>query len=184
MADTKISGLSELTAVAPDDWLVAVDVSGTAATMKATVENVQTDWHVGARVYNSANISIPNATSTALTYDTERFDTDAIHSTVANTSRLTCKTAGKYLIWFVGYFVNDANGSIRLGYIQLNGATTLAQERKAPNAINSATFCVSCVYDLAVNDYVEFFAWQDAGGAINFLAAANQSPEFGIQRIG
>ena len=50
----------------------------------------------GARVYNTGNLTITNATETALTYNSEHFDTDTIHDTGSNTSRLTCKTAGKY----------------------------------------------------------------------------------------
>ena len=51
---------------------------------------------IGARVYNNANISIPDSTVTALTFNSERWDTDSIHSTVSNTSRLTAQTASKY----------------------------------------------------------------------------------------
>ena len=63
---------------------------------------------VGARVHNSANISVSDSTWTSMTFDSERYDTDSIHSTASNTSRLTCVTAGKYLIiatlFLVAYF--------------------------------------------------------------------------------
>jgi hypothetical protein len=42
-----------------------------------------------ALVYNSANTSIPNTTMTALPFDSEDHDTDSIHDTVINNSRLT-----------------------------------------------------------------------------------------------
>lgn len=50
------------------------------------------------RVYNNANISIPNATYTALQFNSEDFDTDNMHDNTTNNTRLTCKTAGIYLI--------------------------------------------------------------------------------------
>ena len=52
---------------------------------------------IGARVYNDANISIPDNTETAVTFNTEEWDTDTIHDPSTNPERLTAKTAGKYL---------------------------------------------------------------------------------------
>src|SRR5512139_390154 len=48
------------------------------------------------RVNNSANISINSATDTVLTFDTEDVDSNGMHSTVSNTSRLTAIVAGTY----------------------------------------------------------------------------------------
>src|SRR3972149_10227706 len=61
------------------------------------------------RVYNNASISINNATWTALTFNAERFDADDLHESVTNPGRLTCKIAGKYLIF--GHVVFDSNGT-------------------------------------------------------------------------
>ena len=47
-----------------------------------------------ARAYNDANISIANVTSTPLTFNSERWDTDTIHSTVTATGRLTAVKSG------------------------------------------------------------------------------------------
>src|SRR5438876_645541 len=54
----------------------------------------------GARVYNSANISVSASTEQALTFDTERSDSNAYHSTSSNTSRITVPTGGdgRYVI--------------------------------------------------------------------------------------
>lgn len=46
----------------------------------------------GALVYRSSNQSIPNNVNTAMTFDSEEYDTDDIHSTVTNTDRLTVPT--------------------------------------------------------------------------------------------
>ena len=150
-------------------------------TMTAAVAAASGGYTEGARVYNSANISIPHATFTALTFDSERYDTDAIHDTATNTSRLTCKTAGKYIIDGNVEWGNGADTG-RYCRIRLNGTTDIAAVAQAGQAWMVQQ--VSAVYDLAVNDYVELVVYQSTGGAFNALVGANYSPEFWMQRIG
>ena len=140
---------------------------------------------IGARVYNSGNISIANASTVALTFDTERWDTDAIHSTIANTSRLTCKTAGKYIITGNIRWASHSTGT-RLVGIRLGGATNLAQARDQASsaAAGNHGLIVTTIYDLAVNNYVELTVYQSSGGNLNVEASLNISPEFSMQRIG
>lgn len=136
----------------------------------------------GARVYNNANITISTASDTALTFNSERYDADTIHDTGSNTSRLTCKTAGKYII--VGHveFASNATGA-RQVFIRLNGTTDIG--RQAYLSPGSATrFCITTIYDLALNDYIELVVWQNSGGNLDVVAAGNRSPEFSMQRIG
>ena len=73
-------------------------------------------YNVGARVYNSTDFT-HNSTGNwvAVTFDTERFDTDTIHSTSTNTSRLTINTGGKYLIGGAVTFTANATGQRQLG---------------------------------------------------------------------
>src|SRR4029077_20051578 len=77
-----------------------------------------------ARVFHSANQSITTATETTLAFDSERFDTDTIHDTVTNNSRLTCKHAGVYVIGAHVQFDSGAAGGARYVSIMLNGTTT------------------------------------------------------------
>lgn len=137
----------------------------------------------GARVYNNASLVIPNATFTPLTFNTERYDTDNIHSTASNTSRLTCKTAGKYLITGNAYFAINATGR-RLYRLLLNGATPIAQVSAGLNNANRIYLVATTIWDMSVNDYVEFLAWQNSGGNLNVIADSALSPEFSMQRIG
>lgn len=137
----------------------------------------------GARVYNSGNISVNDVTTTLLTYDSERYDTDAIHDIGVNPGRLTCKTAGKYSISTHVRFQADADG-YRIVYIKLNGTTNIAiQEGNAPSG---GSMIISCEtkYDLAENDYVETLVYFLAGNVLNVEATGNYSPEFAMQRIG
>lgn len=136
---------------------------------------------VGARVYNSAAISSNNATLTALTFDTERYDTDGLHSTSSNTGRLTCTRAGKHLIVVNLEFASNATG-YRVVHIRLNGTTYIAVDSKMAVNGNATWFSTATIYDLAVGDYVEVVVYQTSGGALNVSAAGNYTPEFMIQR--
>lgn len=137
-----------------------------------------------ARAYHSTNQSIANNTLTALALDSERWDTDTIHSNVTNNSRLTCKTAGLYQIAFCISFASGA-GTFRQAQIRLNGATFITSSLVAvvgggvPTHFNGGT-----QYELAVNDYVELVVLQDSGGALNVLNGANFTPEFMMAHIG
>ena len=74
---------------------------------------------IGARAFNSGALTIATGVNTALTFDSERYDTDAIHDLVVNPGRLTCKTAGKYAFWGYVDWVANAGGSYRQAFIQL-----------------------------------------------------------------
>lgn len=185
MADTKITGLVELLAVDPSDLLAIVDdPAGVPVTKKVTVENLQTDWHVGARVYHNVNQSLATTTNTALAFNQERYDNDTIHDTAINNSRLTCNTAGKYLIWGIATFAGNVVGR-RVLSIELNGSGTLLSYVGRWNGGGGLMGClVMCEYDLIVTDYVELIAFQDSGGALNVNASGNYSPEFGMRKVG
>ena len=186
MADLKITEFAALTVVNDEDLIAIVDdPTGTASTKKIRTDDFQSSWHVGARVYNSANLSIPNTTWTDFTFDTERYDTDTIHSTGTNTGQLTCKTAGKYLI--IGQVQWDINavGSRFVG-IFLNNTTYLDIVETETNTIATryTSQNISTIYQLAVNEYVTFRGNQNSGGALNANYTAQISPEFMMHRIG
>lgn len=146
---------------------------------------IVSEWFKGANVYNSGNISIPHNTWTLLTFDTELWDTDTIHSTVSNTSRLTCKTAGKYRI--IGYFTfaPSAGGARRGGLIYYNGTTIVGYDEKfGGNAALYPSLLPTTELELAVDDYVDLYAFQDSGGALVVGANASYSPYFMMERVG
>lgn len=136
-----------------------------------------------ARVYNDANITISDDTITTLTFNSETFDTDTIHDTSTNTDRLTCKTAGIYLIDAQWKMTNSANGDRIIGIV-LNGTTTIARSRIRAAAGGTSILSVSTIYSLAVNDYLQATAWQDSGGDENVEYDAEFSPVFGMAYLG
>lgn len=137
-----------------------------------------------ARVYHNANQSITAGATTVLAFNSELYDTEAIHDTAANNSRLTCVTPGKYGIRAVAEFANATDATRRLVDILLNGATIIARVSFA--ALNGANTAVpvSCDYDLVAGDYVEVRVLQDSIGAINVVAGGTYTPQFSMARIG
>lgn len=138
------------------------------------------------RVYNSAAITIATATLTAVTFNSERYDTDAIHSTTVNTNRLTCVTAGKYLISADMEFAPNATGTYRKLAIRLNGTTIISLAAISPIAsgADASHLSISTIYSLVVGDYVEMMVKQDSGGNLDVSSSPNSSPEFSMSRIG
>jgi len=139
--------------------------------------------NIGARAYNSANISIPNATTTALTFNSESYDYDTIHSTSSNTGRLTAKKSGVYQITGGGAFAANATGGRQFA-IRVNGSTYIGATF-VPTVGGSYTtnLDVSAMYKLNLNDYVELVAFQTSGGSLNVVYAADYSPWLAMSRI-
>lgn len=132
------------------------------------------------RAYNSAAIAIPNTTVTAVTLNSERWDDAAnpMHSTSANTSRLTCFIPGLYVIDGHNQWAAAAGGVQRYSALRLNGATVIAEQVKANSATLLMQTSVSTQYRLAATDYVELVVYQDSGGNLNV-----QSPELAMHWV-
>lgn len=125
---------------------------------------------VGARAYQAGSAqSIANATLTAVTFDSERFDTDGFHSTSSNTSRFTVPAGmgGKYLLGGVVEFAANATGARSIA-LRLNGSTYIAFETiQAATAGGQETrLSVETVYDLLAGEYVEVYVSQVSGGSL------------------
>lgn len=130
---------------------------------------------VGARAYRSSNTSIANATVASIAFNAEDWDTDSMHSTVSNTSRLTVPAGkgGKWLV--VGSIAFATNGTgIRMPRIHVNGS---AGYRTTPtfNPVGGGfqTIAqVSDIVDVAAGDYFELYGYQTSGGSLNILAGS------------
>jgi hypothetical protein len=134
------------------------------------------------RAYNSAAVTCTTATDTLIPLDSERWDTNAMHDTAVNNSRLTCVTPGLYVITGSLRFVANAAG-FRQAKVKLNNTAFIAIE--AVPAVNGdlTGLVVATQYRLAAGDYVEFVAYQTSGGNLNVEAAGNHSPEFSMHWV-
>lgn len=138
----------------------------------------------GVSVKATANQSIPNATFTAITWDSEYFDTDAFHSTSSNTSRFTIPSgkAGYYeIIGRLDYAAN-ATGSRRIA-IYKNGTLIQGSVFVVPAGGFEITAQINSVLNLAVADYIEIYGFQNSGGALDVYKTGGES-EFTITFLG
>lgn len=134
------------------------------------------------RVYNSASIATVTATDTRMTFNTERFDNDTMHSTVTNTGRITINTAGVYEFKFHYRWQQNATG-YRQTRIVLNpsgaGAGTEIGFKLVPgNGVNVLIESLSTRWKCIVGDFVEVWCFQTSGGGLTIDAAPAYSPEF------
>lgn len=183
MADQAISALTEVTAPAATD---VVPIVNSGATKKVKISNLVKLGNVAiwARAYHNAAQSISSGVSTALAFNSERYDTDTIHDTSTNNSRLTCKTAGVYQITGHVEWAANATG-YRNAVIRIGGSTEIANQlvpAMTGGIVTGQT--VTATYTLAVNDYVELVVSQNSGSSINVQSSANYSPEFEMVRLG
>jgi hypothetical protein len=135
---------------------------------------------ISARVFNSTNITIPHATIATLTFDSERWDTDNMHSTSSQTGRLTAQTAGKYLIFGQVRWGNNPTG-YRDIQIALNGTASIAESVTDSPAV--AEMSVVTHYALSAGDFVELQVSQASGGPLDVAVAPASSPEFGMVKL-
>ena len=118
---------------------------------------------VGASVSNSTTQAISNNTHTAVTWDTEEFDTDAFHSTSSNTSRFTIPAGkgGKYLFNCSVRWDNNSS-SDRILEIYKNGTIFAVLDVLTGNYPG---YMISRTLNLVATDYVELYVYQNSGGS-------------------
>lgn len=163
-----------------DDPVLAQDADTLAARSAAIASAAYTQ---GAHVRHSLAQLIVRNTYQTLAFDSELFDTDAMHSTTVNNSRLTCQTAGKYLLVAQVSWESSAparrivvlhkNADVFLSLVDaVNGATK-------PQAQNTVT-----IDALVVEDYVEVWVYHEGLVDVNVVTGGTYTPGLSAQRIG
>ncbi len=146
------------------------------------VNKISQSTAIGCRAYHNAAQSINDATWTALAFNSERFDNDGIHDPATNNSRLTCVTAGVYLIVGMVQFASNNTGFRGVG-IRRGGTQYIAVQTQTATQNNVHQFSISAIYDMAATNYVELMVYQNSGGSLNVDTVDAVSAEFGMVRI-
>jgi hypothetical protein len=131
----------------------------------------------GVSLFDTAAQSIPNATNTIMTFNSEAWDTDGFHSTSSNTSRITIPAGlgGKYLVIMNTMPDLSATGGRNMELFK-NGSRLIICNSIAGNGSQYVGLQATFVVDLVATDYIEIMVNQDRGSALNFSRAANQAP--------
>lgn len=152
----------------------ATDDVVTAATFNAyTVDNPLFLYSPPCcSVTRSAAKSLTNDTLTTIDFDAENYDTDSMHSTVTNNSRVTITTAGKYLISATFDWTAGLNGRRFLAVYRngvqirsLNAAPVPANG--TPAGSGECGQSIVLARSLAAADYIEIKGYQSSGGALS-----------------
>jgi len=123
---------------------------------------------------NSALQSVPSGVSTVLTFDTETYDTDAMHSTVTNPDRITTVTAGLYTVSLSAPTQFSSAGPARQMRVHQNGAIFAYA-----GPTSTLTLDVPCV----AGDYLQFVVYQNSGVALSYGGGGVDSAHFCARRV-
>jgi hypothetical protein len=131
--------------------------------------------YVGASISMSANQSISNSTDTKLSWNTEAWDTNAIHD-AGSPTRMTVPSGygGKWRV--SGQIITGSgSGGVEIS-IYVNGTRYVAG---TPNfaspqlgSSRGAMVTMNLELNLSAADYVELEVWQNSGGALNIFTAS------------
>ena len=137
---------------------------------------------IGCGCYNSIAIPVGSGVPQIVTFDTDRWDTDGMHTAPGV---LTCATAGKYLVTGHTAYANaGAVGERETSILRtVLGAPwpVAAQSQDAFAGINYLS--VSTIIDLGVGDTLNLLAFQNTGAPVNLLATLAHSSEFTAQML-
>lgn len=92
MADTKISALSAAGTLDGTESVPLVKGGANVKTTASDIAKLGKPAHRGCLAYKTADQTLNLSSDTAITFAGESYDTDNIHSTSSNTSRLTVPT--------------------------------------------------------------------------------------------
>src|SRR3954463_13444130 len=115
----------------PLDWIANAGNFASASMLEAGVGDPLTFLldPPAAQVRRTTAQTIVTGTPTAIAFDAEDADTDAMHSTVSNTSRLTCLTAGRYAVSGCIPYDTGTTGSREARIVKNGGGSGIAGGR-------------------------------------------------------
>ena len=135
------------------------------------------------RVYNKSDVTIAHDTLTAVTFDTENWDTIDNNWVIGSPTRLTVHRPGVYAIFGNVVYTANANG-VRGLTIEVNGLTRIASvHMNISHATWSERLCLSCRWRFVKNDYVELLAYQSSGGNLDIRRLSDYSPVFEMTMV-
>lgn len=120
-------------------------------------------------VFDGVGVTAVNNSDTLLTFSAETYDNDTMHSTSSNTSRIVFNTAGLYE-FKVGiqlpsgstYTTTNITGKLNANGVFAGGTGVVAFLGTGNPRFVQANF----LYNVAANDYMEFWINQISGGNV------------------
>lgn len=119
---------------------------------------------VACRIHLGSDMSLSNNSDTAVSFNTEDEDTDSLHSTVTNPTRITIPTDkdGFYFFSARVWWDTNTSGKRRLTLKRNGGA--IMQSIVNPQSGSAWAQEIHTIFNFTAGDYVELFVYQDSGG--------------------
>lgn len=126
------------------------------------------------KVFFTSDISLSNDTSTDISFNSEVFDTDSMHSNSVNNNRITFNTAGLYLmVADIRFAINATNyRQVSINYYDdvFGFQSTIGMQSQPAHTTTQNKLNLSTIYKVGVGDYVTVLAYQNSGGALNITS--------------
>lgn len=130
----------------------------------------------------AATITDDTFTVVAWGTGTEVYDTDSMHSTTVENTRITVPSAGKYLIMGQAQVdTGDTDGKREIAFRVNGNATNYARFTQLGTNVGVGLNTI-CELNLAANDYVEMFVYQNSGSNLDLIE--DDRTWFSVRKIG
>lgn len=136
---------------------------------------------VAARATRSSAQSVNNATATKIQINSSTFDTHG-GLDVATNYRYTIQVPGKYRISGTADFAASGTGT-RYLYVYKNGSLAAEIARQAGTSGDNNLMGGSTTLDLVTGDYIEFYCYQNSGGALNVGPGGSNYNHYEIEKL-
>lgn len=114
--------------------------------------------------------NVLNGAFTAISFDTETWDSGGMHSGAAPT-RVTFPSAGKYVVIGQCGFAANATGR-RIVDVRMNGSSFLSRGETDPSSAAQTWAQVMAIVNAAAADYIELTAWQNSGVTLSTVSGS------------
>ena len=136
----------------------------------------------GVNVYRNTAQSIPNATTTPVSFNTESYDTDDYWSS-GNPTGIIIPETGYYHITAQIRWAYTSNVGERYAWIIVNNTGELfSLNAKNTTSTDNADHNISVDLHLNKNDYVQIMVYQNCGGALN-LDVSTTPPRLSVHKL-
>lgn len=161
------------------DVVVRTDLNGSPLYAYSTENGWESQPRMGAVTVPyvqgniSTGVSIPNDVDTQVAFNLESYDTDNMHDQVTNTSRLTVRTPGRYMLSVYANWASSTGGNFRMIAYRLNApGFNNAEEFDRPNARSGfpSENTMTRVLNLKAGDFIEIYVRHDIGGGLTLNA--------------
>lgn len=114
----------------------------------------------------------------AISCDSNNYDLMGVHSTSVNPTRFKAPLPGWYTVKVFATFAANAAGSTRQIYLRANGVTIYGAGMIMAPGTNVTIVPYTQDIFMALNEYIEIFAYQNSGGALNLTGSGQTFIQF------